>query len=201
VSDAPRPRATKKGGASRPSRASLGVVKVGDDFSKEYPDGDPRAAELYATLIRTGDSLFDEVDRAMLTTFGVNQQILNALAVIDGADEPLTPSEIGERLFKSSATMTSTLDALEQRGWIRRQPNPEDRRSLLIEITQEGRAVTDQLLPGIRRLERAILGPLNATERATFLKLLGKVLERTADVAAAPPLRLEGRRVRPARLR
>jgi hypothetical protein len=61
--------------------------------------------------------------------------------------------------------------------------------------------VTDQLLPGIRQLERAILGPLSATERATLLKLLGKVLERTADVAAAPPLRLEGRRVRPTRLR
>jgi DNA-binding MarR family transcriptional regulator len=179
----------------------MGVVKVGDDFSKEYPDGDPRAAELFATLIRTGDSLSSEVERAMLATFGVNEQILNALAVIDGADEPLTPGEIGERLFKSSATMTSTLDALEQRGWIRRQPNPEDRRSLLIEITQDGRAVTDQLLPGIRRLEHAILDHLSPAERSTLMKLLGKVLDRAAEAAAAEPIRLEGRRVRPTHLR
>jgi DNA-binding MarR family transcriptional regulator len=168
------------------------VVQVGDDFPKEFPDGDPRAAELYATLIRTGDSLSEAVDRSM---------ILNALAVIDGAEHRLTPSEIGDRVIKSSATMTSILDALEQRGWIRRQPNPEDRRSLLIEITDDGRAITDQLLPGIRKLERATLDHLSPAERSTLMKLLGKVLDRAAEVAAAEPIRLEGRRVRPTRLR
>jgi DNA-binding MarR family transcriptional regulator len=177
------------------------VVKVGDDFPKEFPDGDPRAAELYATLIRTGDSLSEAVDRSMLATFGVSEQILNALAVIDGAEHRLTPSEIGDRVIKSSATMTSILDALEQRGWIRRQPNPEDRRSLLIEITDDGRAITDQLLPGIRKLERATLDHLSPAERSTLMKLLGKVLDRAAEVAAAEPIRLEGRRVRPTRLR
>ena len=50
--------------------------------------------------------------------------------------------------------MTATLDLLERRGWIRRVPNPDDRRSVLIEITPDGRAITDQLLPGIRALER-----------------------------------------------
>ena len=43
--------------------------------------------------------------------------------------------------------MTATLDLLERRGWIRRVPNPADRRSVLIEITPEGRATTDQCSP------------------------------------------------------
>ena len=50
--------------------------------------------------------------------------------------------------------MTATLDLLEHRGWIRRIPNPDDRRSTLIEITPDGRAAADQLLPGIRTLEK-----------------------------------------------
>lgn len=84
----------------------------------------------------------------------MKQTVATALAVIDGADEPLTPSEIGDRILVPSASITSTLDNLERRGWVRRVPNPDDRRSLLIEITDEDRAIADQLLPGIRRVER-----------------------------------------------
>ena len=83
--------------------------------------------------------------------------------------------------------MTATLDLLERRGWIRRVPNPADRRSVLIEITPEGRATTDQLLPGIRTIERSILSALTRDERAHLLDLLAKILARAADVAADRP--------------
>jgi DNA-binding MarR family transcriptional regulator len=175
-------------------------VRVGDDFTDEYPDGDPTAAEAFATLIRTGQALSDEIDRAMVASYGVPQPVLNALAVIDGAETTLTPSQISERTLISSATMTSTLDALEDHGWVRRVPNPDDRRSVLIEITAEGKAVADRFLPGIRMLEQLALTELTKTERTTLIKLLGKVLHGTAAVAAAEPIVLKGRRNRPARL-
>lgn len=57
-------------------------------------------------------------------------------------------------------------DLLEHRGWIRRVPNPDDRRSTLIEITPDGRAAADQLLPGIRTLEKSFLSALSYAERA-----------------------------------
>jgi DNA-binding MarR family transcriptional regulator len=96
--------------------------------------------------------------------------------------------------------MTATLDLLEYRGWIRRIPNPGDRRSVLIEITPDGRAVTDQLLPGIRTVERNILSALTPEERAHLLEMLAKILARAAGVAAEPPEPLNGQRIRPARL-
>ena len=96
--------------------------------------------------------------------------------------------------------MTATLDLLERRGWIRRVPNPADRRSVLIEITPEGRATTDQLLPGIRTVEQGILSALTHDERAHLLDLLAKILTRTAEVAAEPPEPLHGQRNRPGRL-
>jgi DNA-binding MarR family transcriptional regulator len=70
--------------------------------------------------------------------------------------------------------MTGTLDALEYNGWVRRVPNPQDRRSVLVEITAKGQTVADQLLPGIRRVEQAVLAELTRTERVTLLKLLAK---------------------------
>lgn len=175
-------------------------MRVDPDFTKEYPDGDASAAEAFATLIRAGLALSAEVDRAMTASFGVAQSVLNSLAVIDGAGRALTPSEIGERTYTSSGTMTGTLDTLEYAGWIRRVPNPDDRRSVLIEITDEGKAIADRFLPGIRKIEKAVIADLTATERSTLLKLLGKVLSAAARVAEADPIPLEGRRNRPKRL-
>jgi DNA-binding MarR family transcriptional regulator len=100
----------------------------------------------------------------------------------------------------ASATMTATLDLLERRGWIRRVPNSADRRSVLIEITPEGRATTDQLLPGIRTIERSILSTLTHDERTHLLDLLATILARTAEVAARPAEPLHGQRIRPGRL-
>jgi DNA-binding MarR family transcriptional regulator len=191
-------RRTRK--ATNASQAALGVVRVGPDFTDEYPDGDPVAAELVATLIRTGQSIYDELDRGMQATFGVPESLLQCVAVIDGADAPITPREISERTLKSSASLTATLDALERQGWARRVPNPDDRRSVLVEITDEGRALADRFLPGVRKVERIMVEDLTDDERSTLMAALAKVLETTARLNAAEPIVLEGRRNRPARL-
>jgi DNA-binding MarR family transcriptional regulator len=129
----------------------------------------------------------------------VPQAAATALAVIDGAAASLTPSQVSDRVLVPLATMTTTLDLLEHRGWIRRVANPDDRRSTLIEITPDGTA-TDQLLPGIRTLEKSILSALTPGERAHLLDLLAKILTRAAEVAARQPEPLTGQRIRPARL-
>ncbi len=199
--DARGPRRRGRASAISVSPAALGVVKVDADFSQEYPDGNSLSAEVLATLIRAGSAMNIEIERAMLATFDVPQSVLNGLAVIEGAERTLTPSEISERTLTSSGTMTGTLDALEYNGWTRRIPNPDDRRSVLIEITDDGQAVADQFLPGIRRVERALLAELTSAESATLLELLAKVLRGAAAVAANEPIPLEGRRKRPKRPR
>ena len=70
-----------------------------------------------------------------------------------------------------------------------------------VEITDEGQALTDRFLPGIRKLDVAICASLSSAERTTMLELLGKVLAQLAIVAAEPPIPLEGRRNRPLRRR
>ena len=175
-------------------------MRVDPDFGAEYPEADASSTEAYASLIRTGAAAMHELDRCTAAWVDVPQPVVTALAVLDGAGEPLTPSEIAERVLVASATMTATLDLLERRGWIRRRPNPDDRRSILVEITPEGRATADRLLPAIHRLERHALDTLTEDERVQLLALLGKVLERLAETAAQPAAPLEGRRIRPARL-
>ena len=174
----PRPGRSR----SRPSPASLGVVKVDADFADEYPGADASCTEAYASLVRTGQALLGEIERSIWRTAGIPHPAATALAVIDGAGEPLTPSQVSDRVLVASATMTATLDLLEHRGWIRRIPNPTDRRSVLIEITPDGRAAADQILPRIRAVEKSILSALTPAERAQLLHMLTKILTRSGSL-------------------
>jgi DNA-binding MarR family transcriptional regulator len=200
MSDLGQPGRRGRSGRGRASPASLGLVKVDADFTDEYPGADPTCTEAYASVCRTGEALLGELDRRVRLTLGIPQAAATALAVIDGSGVPLTPSQVADRVLIPSATVTATLDLLERRGWIRRLPNPDDRRSTLVEITPDGRAVADQILPGIRMLEKSVLSALTADERAQLLGLLGKILDRAAAVATEDPAPLVGLRVRPGRL-
>jgi DNA-binding MarR family transcriptional regulator len=194
----PYRRKPPKGG--RPSAAALGVVKVDPDFNVEFPDGDASSTEAFATLARVGAACMQELERFVGAHFEMPMAAATVLAVLDGAVEPITPSQISERVLVASATMTATLDLLERRDWVRRTPNPDDRRSTLVEITADGRATADRLLPGIRAIERGALSPLTGAERVQLMDLLAQVLDRLATIAAEPPQPLAGTRIRPARL-
>ena len=191
---------TRRDGTIRPAVAARGAVRVDPDFASEYPEGDASSTEGYASLVRAGQAVLGELDRCITDSIDVRQPIFTALAVLDGAGAALTPSEIADRVLVASATMTATLDALERRGWVRRVANPADRRSVLVEITSDGRAVADQVLPGIRAVEKSMMSTLTVTERAQLVELLDKVLQRSAELSAEDPIPMTGPRVRPDRL-
>jgi len=178
----------------------LGVVRVEPDFEAEYPGGDASSTEAFASLVRAGTAALQELDRRIEASFDMGQPVGTVLAVLDGAAGPLTPTQISERVLVASATMTANLDLLERRGWIRRTSNPGDRRSVLVEITPDGRAIADRMLAGIRQVERSALEVLAPDERVQLLDLLARIMARIADMSAEPPAALDGDRIRPARL-
>lgn len=86
----------------------------------------------------------------------------------------------------SQPTMTTQVQRLEERGWVLRDPDPADRRAVLISLTDEGRA----LLSAVRRERAAVLAPyidgLDEQARARLeeaVATLGEVL----DAATRPP--------------
>lgn len=123
------------------------------------------------------------------------------LAILDGAGGPLTPSTIAERAVVTSASVTSLLDTLERRQLLARRPHPADRRKVLVELTDEGRAVVDRFLPGAHRLETEVLAALTVSERRQLLALLAKVQAGVAAAARGPAALHEGVRNVPPRLR
>jgi DNA-binding MarR family transcriptional regulator len=75
----------------------------------------------------------------------------------------------------TTASVTSLLDTLERRGLVERQPDPTDRRRLLIEITQDGKAIVDQFLPEVVALQTAALATLTEAQQRQLVELLATV--------------------------
>jgi DNA-binding MarR family transcriptional regulator len=95
-----------------------------------------------------------------------------ALAILEGAGQPLSPTAIADRLIVTTASVTSLLDTLERRGLVERRPDPTDRRRLLVVITKDGAAIVDQFLPEVVALQTAALATLTEPQRRQLIKLL-----------------------------
>jgi DNA-binding MarR family transcriptional regulator len=76
----------------------------------------------------------------------------------------------------SSAGVTSRIDRLERRGFVRRLADPNDRRGVLIELTDEGLEVVDAAVAAITISDQQLLERLNPDEIAQLEAILRKLL-------------------------
>lgn len=72
--------------------------------------------------------------------------------------------------------MTNRIDHLENRGLVRRRPDPNDARSVRVQLTAAGRRRVDLALRDLIARESAILGTLDITQRVTLAGLLRQVV-------------------------
>jgi DNA-binding MarR family transcriptional regulator len=80
-------------------------------------------------------------------------------------------ARVAEMIAYDRATIGGVIDRLEQKGWVTRVVSERDRRAREVSLTREGERVLAALLPVVRELQADILHPLNAADRARFLKL------------------------------
>jgi DNA-binding MarR family transcriptional regulator len=92
----------------------------------------------------------------------------------------MSPSELGDRLIVTRATVTGLVDSLERRGLVHRSANPADRRSLLVEITPAGLEVVQQVRTIIHRKETAWMSELSDGELRTYIALLHRIQDSIA---------------------
>ncbi len=89
------------------------------------------------------------------------------------------PKDLAESSGCTRATMTGILDTLEKNGLVARQPNPGDRRSLLVALTEKGAALEGNI-PDLDRIYASCCVGLSAEEFRQLGSLLEK-LDRSLD--------------------
>jgi DNA-binding MarR family transcriptional regulator len=152
---------------------SFDPARVPGDFEQEFPGTDASATEVILNLTLAGTVTINRVEE-LLAQYELVLKAFNVLAVVSGAEEPLTPTAITGRTFIGKTTVTSVLDALERRRLVRRYPHPTSRRSVLVEATAAGSQTCDEILWRLHALETQWLAGMAEPDRQMLLRLLGQ---------------------------
>jgi len=112
---------------------------------------------------------------ATLAEFGLSHADFKTLGALRRSG-PRTPGALGRYLELSSGAMTSRLDALERSGYLRRVPDPHDRRSVLVELTDEGRRAWESAASIQARKEAFFASALTKAEQRRLNALLRKLM-------------------------
>lgn len=98
----------------------------------------------------------------------------------------MTPTRLAEGLDLHPATLTNRLDRLAKSGYVTREHTPDDRRSLLVTLTEKGHEAWSSTIGDQMATEHALLAPLSQAEREQLVALLRKIT--VAAEADGPPL-------------
>jgi DNA-binding MarR family transcriptional regulator len=152
------------------------VERLVGGWRRVLPDVDVSPLEVLSRVAR----LARHLDRQRSLVFARHDletwtfDVLSALRRADG--QQLSPGQLLAQTLVTSGTMTNRIDRLEERGLVRRRPDPTDARSVRVQLTATGRRRVDGALQDLAAREDAILGALDPTERATLAALLRRVV-------------------------
>jgi DNA-binding MarR family transcriptional regulator len=165
------------------------------EAAREFPDLDPSAAEAFLHLLRTGDEVFAMTERNLSDhsishgRFGVLMLLWRSTqpraAKLMGAEDctcggPRTPAELADAAGVTRATMTGLIDTLERDGFVKREPDPDDRRMMSVRLTPKGDRFLNDFLPGHFKVITEVMSPLSENERKSFVRILTKVQAHVA---------------------
>lgn len=113
-----------------------------------------------------------------LAELGLNYGEWKVLGSLIHSDPPhrRSPGWLSEHLGLSSGAMTNRLDQLEQAGLVRRLRDPDDRRGVLVELTDRGRTLWEEAI-GVQAEKEALLAAaLSKGEREQLNALLRRLM-------------------------
>jgi DNA-binding MarR family transcriptional regulator len=152
---------------------SIGV-RVSDEFIAQNPNADPSATEVSMNVIATAELVLSRLE-PLGHDLGLTRGGFNVLQVVAGADKPLTAGQIAERVLVRSATVTGVVDTLVRRKYVTRRADRNDRRRVLIAITDQGRKAMATANQQVHKTDAELIAGLSEPERERLIRLLGKL--------------------------
>lgn len=120
-------------------------------------------------VLRPAGLTFSSYEALMLLTFSRRGEL------------PL--GKMSERLMVHPASITNTVDRLEQRGFVRRRRDPDDGRRVLAEITRAGRVVAARVTAPLNEMQFG-LGAIDESDAERINAILRRVRQVGGDIAA-----------------
>ncbi|MEE4492537.1 MarR family transcriptional regulator [Streptomyces sp. NBC_00464] len=134
----------------------------------DSPDPDGVLAEQLLRLTRR----LQRIQGRQLEPIGITPAQFRLLRTVAHCDGPPRMADLAQRLDVVPRAVTTLVDGLEASGRVRRIPDPDSRRVVRIEITEEGIATLRSLRNARRAAAEEILAPLTADQREVLGGLL-----------------------------
>ncbi len=165
-----------------------------DVWSREIPALDPLTEGIVERLGILDHDFGASLDET-LAAFGLDRRSYHLLGWLRAAGPPYqrTPGELSRGLRLSSGAMTNRLDRMEEAGLIRRLPDPNDRRGVLVEPTELGHATWNRAVDVQAQREALLASVLDESERQQLHRLLRRLMRafpsgrHAAKLAAVSP--------------
>jgi DNA-binding MarR family transcriptional regulator len=139
----------------------------------QRPDLDVEPMQVLSRISRLARHL-DIARRGAFADHGLESWEFDVLSALRRQGPPfqLTPGALLRATLVTSGTMTNRIDRLATAGLVRREPDPRDKRGVLVTLTSQGRQSVDAALADLLRRERMLLAGLNAVDRQRLADLM-----------------------------
>lgn len=146
-------------------------------WREQRPDLDPSPMATFTRLWRVSRAA-DERLQAVFAEHGLEAGWFDVLATLRraGAPHTLSAGTLARGLVMTSGGMTKRLDKLEAAGLVRRSPDPDDRRGVLVSLTDRGLGAVDRAVEAHLANEARLLEALSEREVKALNGTLAKLL-------------------------
>lgn len=167
----------RRGAASRDGQIRDEVDGIIEEWARERPDLDVDTVGVVSRIYRL-DARFRQATDRVFRRYGLSRGGFEALAALrrSGGGDGLTQVELGRRLGLSPGTVSVRVDRLIADGFATRRADCEDRRAVIVRLTERGRSLIDELAPVHIANQRSLLAPLSAQEQRRLATLLRKLV-------------------------
>jgi MarR family 2-MHQ and catechol resistance regulon transcriptional repressor len=142
--------------------------------------GTPEEVQALNTYIKLSRAM-DSVQASLLNGSSLKELTISQFGTLEALYHlgPLCQNELGSKILKSNSNMTTVIDNLEKRGLVRRERDTNDRRMIIIYLTDDGKKLITSVFPKHVENMVQIFSSLSKEEQETLgglLRKLGKSL-------------------------
>lgn len=171
------------------------IDRIVAEWNRERPDLDVSPTHTLLRIERASLLLATSF-AAVFGRYGLTWGEALVLGALRRAGPPyrMNPTALFNSIVLSSGAMTNRLDGLEEKGLVRRLPDPDDRRGRLVALTTKGRELFDRASVEHIANEERLLSGLTVSDRTKLANLLRKLLLSDPFRALDPASRRAGSR-------
>lgn len=153
----------------RPTKERVEALK------NSFPQANGSFVTLFLDLQWTYREMQKQYD-ILFESYGLTEtKFIILMFLYNEPSHQLLPSILSEKLGATRATVTKVIKGLERSNWIIKKDSAHDKRSVIIQLTSEGKELLEKFLPKNYHAVSLIMSTLDTSEQEELVRLLNKI--------------------------